>query len=315
MRVAILDDIHRAYDKTEAIRELRKRAEVVVFDGPFSDPRRLAGFDALIANRERTRFPRELLSELHDVRIIAQTGEHAYHIDFAAAREFGITVAKAAGGPSKGAPELTIGLMIALMRGLVQCDSSVKAGKWETPLGEELSGKTLGLVGLGNVGRQVANVANVFGMKVLAYTPTLTQETARAAGVVRKALDEVMAESDIVSIQASLSQATRGLIDARRLALMKPTAFLVNTARGPIVDEKAMVEALTSGRLRGAGLDVFDVEPLPAGHPLTKLSNVVLTPHAGWPTDGAYERFANGAAGVLIAYLDGKEVPHFPEDH
>lgn len=311
MKVAILDDIHHAYEGTSGVRRLRERAEVRIFTAPFGDPRALAGFDAFVANRERTKFTRELFGQLPDLRIVAQTGNHAYHIDLAEAEARGVVVAKATGGFSYGAAELTIGLMIALTRQVPATDRAIKAGTWQTPLTRVLHDKTLGIVGLGHVGRHVATIANAFEMRVLAWGPRLTEDAANAAGVERRELDDLLRQSDVVSIHATLALESRGLLDARRLALMKPTAYLINTARGPIVDEGALVAALSEKRIAGAGLDVFDQEPLPAGHPLTRLDNVVLTPHIGWPTDEAYERFSDAAADVLIAYLEGRDVPRF----
>jgi len=311
MHVAVLDDIHQVYETTAGIRRLRARAEVHIFTAPFGDPATLRGFDALIANRERTKFTRELLQQLPDVRIIAQTGNHAYHVDIAAAEELGIIVAKASGGFSTGAAELAIGLAIAVMRHIPAGDTAVKAGGWPAPVGRELYGKTMGIVGLGHVGKHVARIANVIGMRVLSWSRSGDEEAARDVGAQHCELDQLVRESDVVSIHATLAPATRGLIDVRRLALMKPTAYLINTARGPIVDEIALVDALANGRIAGAGLDVFDREPLPKDHPLTRLPNVVLTPHLGWPTDRKYEEFANAAADVLLAFLDGREVPRF----
>jgi phosphoglycerate dehydrogenase-like enzyme len=175
-----------------------------------------------------------------------------------------------------------------------------------------LYGKTFGVVGLGRVGAHAARIAAAFGMKVLGWGPRLTAERARSAGAQMAALDDLLAAADVVSIHASLTPESRGLIDARRLALMKPSAYLVNTARGPIVGESALVAALRERRIAGAGLDVFDEEPLPQGHPLTTLDNVVLAPHIGWPTDQGYERFAESACDVLLAFLDGRDVPRFP---
>lgn len=311
MRVAILDDIHQAYEMTDGVRRLRECVDVKIFTDPFGDTSALRGFDALIANRERTRFTRDLLQKLPDLRIIAQTGNHAYHIDLAAAEELGIIVAKAAGGFSRSAGELAIGLMIAVMRKIPFADREVKHGRWPAPMTHVLRGKTLGIVGLGHVGRHVARIATAFEMKVLAWGRRLTPEAASHAGVEYCELDNLLQSSDVVSVHATLSDETRGLIDTRRLALMKPTSFLVNTARGPIVDEAALCAALSSRQIAGAGLDVFDTEPLPAGHPLTKLSNVVLTPHLGWPTDEMYSQFADAAADILLDYIDGKEVPRF----
>jgi len=315
MRIAILDDIHHAYEGTSGVRRMRERAELRVFTSAFGDPSALKGYDAVVANRERTKFTRELLERLPDLRIIAQTGNHAYHIDLAAAEARGVVVARATGGFSTGAAELTIGLAMALMRQIPASDRAMKGGEWHTPLTRVLHGKTLGIVGLGHVGRHVAKIANALEMRVLAWGRRLTAEGAAAAGVERCELDELLRLSDVVSVHATLAPETRGLIDARRIALMKPTACLINTARGPIVDEAAMVAALKEGRILGAGLDVFDQEPLPAGHPLATLPNVVLTPHLGWPTDEAYERFSDAAADILLAYRDGREVPRFTTGH
>jgi phosphoglycerate dehydrogenase-like enzyme len=311
MHVAILDDIHHAYEVTSGVRRLRKHAEVRIFTGPFGSPAGLRGFDALVANRERTRFTRQLLEQLPDLRIIAQTGNHAYHIDLAAAEERGVIVAKATGGFSVGAAELAIGLMIALMRQLPAADQEVKRGKWPTPMTRVLHGKTLGIVGFGRVGRHVAKIANAFEMRILAWSPHLTADGAAEVGVERRELDDLLEAADIVSVHATLSPESRGLIDARRLGLMKSTAILINTARGSIVEEAALAAALAAAKIGGAGLDVFDQEPLPAGHPLTRLPNVILTPHIGWPTDEAYADFADAAADVLLAYMEGKEVPRF----
>jgi phosphoglycerate dehydrogenase-like enzyme len=315
MRVAILDDTHRAYEGTPGVRRLRDRAEVKIFTAPFGEPSALRGFDAVVANRERTRFSRALLEQLPDLRIIAQTGNHVYHIDLRAAEERRVIVAKATGGGCTSAAELAIGLMIAVMRQIPFVDREIKGGRWPTPMTHVLRGKTLGIVGLGYVGRHVAKIANAFEMKVLAWGPRLSAEAAAAAGAEARELDDLLGASDIVSVHATLSPESRGLLDARRLGLMKPTAYLINTARGPIVDEAALCAALAAHRIAGAGLDVFDQEPLPPGHPLTKLANVVLTPHLGWPTDEMYSKFADAAADVLLAYLDGREVPRFVARH
>jgi len=315
MRIAILDDIHRAYEGTSGVRRLRDRAEVQIFIHPFGDPSVLRGFDALVANRERTRFTRSLLEQLPDLRIIAQTGNHAYHIDLTAAEERRIIVAKATGGFCTSAAELAIGLMIAVMRQIPSIDREVKLGRWPTPMTHVLRGKTLGIVGLGHVGRHVVKIARAFEMKVLAWGPRLSQEAAASVGAESRELDDLLSSSDIVSVHATLSPESRGLIDARRLRLMKPTSYLINTARGPIVDEPALCAALATGQIAGAGLDVFDEEPMTSAHPLTKLPNVVLTSHIGWPTDEIYKQFADAAADALLAYLDGQEVPRFVAQH
>ena len=312
MRIAILDDIHDAWATTDGVARLRQRAEVTIFTRPFGSPAELRGYDALIANRERTRFTRELLAQLAGhVRLIVQTGNHAANVDFKAAKELGIVFGQASGGYSIGAAELTIGLAIAVMRGLLDVDAAVRRGEWPTPMTPILHGKTLGLVGFGRVGQHVGRLGLAFGMRVLAWSPRLTPEAAAAAGAERRELDDLLRASDVVSLHVSLTPTSRGLIDGRRLALMKKSAYLINTARGPIVDEAALVDALAQRGIAGAGFDVFDEEPLPAGHPLTKLGNVVLASHIGWTTDDGYRRFANAACDVVFAYLDGREVPRF----
>jgi phosphoglycerate dehydrogenase-like enzyme len=284
---------------------------VQIFHSPFGDPSALKGFDAVIANRERTRFTRALFEQLPDLRIIAQTGNHVYHIDLEAAQARKVIIAKATGGGCTSAAELTIGLMLAVMRQIPSVDREVRNGAWPTPMTYVLRGKTLGIVGLGYVGRHVAKIARAFEMEALTWGPRLTPEIAAEVGAENCELDDLVRRSDVLSIHATLSPQSRGLIDARRIGLMKPKAYLINTARGPIVDETALYEALVGNRIAGAGLDVFDQEPLPPGHRLTRLPNVVLTSHLGWPTDEMYSKFAEAAADVLINYLDGREVPRF----
>jgi phosphoglycerate dehydrogenase-like enzyme len=313
MRVAVLDDIHHAWEGTSGIRRLRERAEVHILTEPFGDPFRLRGFDALIANRERTPFTRAMIEQLPDVRVIAQTGNHAYHIDFEAVRERGIVVARASAGYSIGTAELAIGLAIAVMRQIPATDAAIRRGEWPLPSTPVLRGKVLGIIGLGRIGRQVAKIAHAFGMRVFGWSPHLTDTTANDVGAERRDLDDLLRESDVVTMHAPLTTESRGLLDARRIGLMKPTAFVVNTARGPLIDEAALISALQEKRIAGAGLDVFDHEPLPAGHPLTSLQNVVLTPHIGWPTDDAYQRFSEAACDVLLAYMDGADVPGFSD--
>lgn len=314
MRIAVLDDFHRVYDSLPAIQRLRQHpdvAEVRIFTEPFGAPAALTGYAAVIANRERTPFTRELLQALPDLRLIAQTGNHVYHVDMQAARDRGVVVGKATGGFSRGAAELTFGLMIGLMRQMPRTDAALRRGEWLGPLGIVLHDKTLGIVGLGKVGSHVAKIARAFEMRVVAWGPNLTHERAAEVGAQRLELDDLLRQSDVVSVHATLSPQSRGLLDARRLSLMKRGAYLVNTARGPIVHEAALIDSLATGRIAGAGLDVFDVEPLPPGHPFTRLPNVILTPHLGWPTDGGYAGFAEAAANVITNFIAGREVPTF----
>ncbi len=313
MRVAILDDVHHAYDGTTGVQRLRERAEVHIFTGPIGNAAALRGFDALVANRERTRFTRAFLEQLIDVRIIAQTGNHAHHIDLQAAAQLGIVVARASGGYSIGAAELAMGLALAVMRQIPVQHEAVRRGEWRTPSTPVLHGKTLGIVGLGRVGQHVARLGTAFGMRTLAWSPRLTDAAAAAAGTGRCSLEDLLSQSDLVSLHASLTPVSRGMIGAPQFDRMKRTAFLVNTARGGLVDEAALVEALRTRQIAGAGLDVFAEEPLRTAHPLTTLDNVVLTPHLGWPTDDGYRRFAAAACDALLAYLEGREVERFSE--
>jgi phosphoglycerate dehydrogenase-like enzyme len=222
-----------------------------------------------------------------------------------AATGHGILVTETGGSP-QSAVELTIGLMLAVVRRIPQEERALRGGAWQTGVGTELAGKTLGVIGLGRIGSRVAAFGQLMGMRLLAWGPTLTADRARAAGATHVPLETLLAESDVVTLHPRLSDLTRGLLTARHLALMKPTAYLVNTARGPIVDEAALVDALRHGRIAGAALDVFDVEPLPAGHPLPALDNVVVTPHIGFVTRETYDILFREAVDNIAAYLDGK---------
>jgi phosphoglycerate dehydrogenase-like enzyme len=311
MRIAFIDDFDQAYEGTPGLDRLREFADVEIFTRPVAQPSDLRGFDGLVATRERTHFTAELFDQLPDLRIVAQTGNHAYHIDLPAAEERGIVIAKAIGGFCTAAGELTFGLMMAVMRHIPMVDAAMKAGQWKAPLGYTLRGKSLGIVGLGNIGGYVAEIAQAFHMNVLAWSNSLTDEKASTVGVQRCELDELMAKADIVSIHATLSERSRGLIDRRRIGLLKPSAYVINTSRGAIVDEMALYEALLHKRIAGAGLDVFEHEPLQADHPLRQLSNVVLTSHIGWPTDEMYAKFTESACEIFAAFRDGGDIPLF----
>jgi phosphoglycerate dehydrogenase-like enzyme len=243
---------------------------------------------------------------LPDLEFIAQTGNHAYHIDMAAATTAGIVVTLAPGGNS--VTELTFGLMIAAMRRIPQSDAAMRRGEWPLVLGYVLKGKTLGILGLGKIGVEVAAIARAFGMKVIAWGPTLSADRADKSGAEYLPLDEVMRRSDVVSVHLKLSEQSKGLIDERRLRLMRPNSYLVNTARGAIVDENALARILKEKAIAGAALDVFVEEPLPKASPLSELDNVVLAPHLGWPTDAGFQGFAENAVENILSYLDGKLV-------
>jgi phosphoglycerate dehydrogenase-like enzyme len=308
MKVTVLDDYQRALAGTAAIERLKQKAEVRIFTEKFDSEnalaRALADSQAIIPIRERTKFSAALLQKLPGLELISQTGNHAYHIDIEAATRAGIVVALAPGGNST--TELAFGLMLAIMRRIPQSDAAMRRGEWPLVLGYVLKGKTLGILGLGKIGTEIAGIGRAFGMNVIAWGPTLTQERAAKSQAAFMPLDEVMRSADVISVHLKLSEQSKGLIGERRLRLMKKSAYFINTARGAIVDEPALVKVLSERAIAGAGLDVFVEEPLPPQHRLFNLDNVVLTPHLGWPTDSGFEGFAENAVANIIDYLDGK---------
>ena len=307
MKVTVLDDYQHAIEGTRALHRLRQNAEVHVLTEKLATDeliRALAGSQAIIPIRERTRFPASLLRDLPDLEFISQTGNHAYHIDIEAATRAGIIIALAPGGNST--TELTFGLMIAVMRRIPQSDQAIRRGEWPLALGYVLREKTLGILGLGKIGTEVAAIGRAFGMKVIAWGPTLTAERAAKSQATCVSLDQVLQESDVVSVHLKLSDQSKNLLNEARLRLMKKSAYLINTARGAIVDEQALVAVLREHTIAGAALDVFVDEPLPPNHPLLQLDNVVLTPHLGWPTDSGFEGFAENAASNILDYMEGK---------
>ena len=308
MKVTVLDDYQHAIESTAAIERLRKKAVVQVLTEKLVTEdalvRALNGSHALIPIRERTKFPAALLEKLPDLEYISQTGSHAYHIDLNAATRAGIVVSLAPG--SNSAAELTFGLMLDVMRRISESDRAMRRGEWPLVLGYVLKGKTLGILGLGKIGTEVAAVARAFGMRVIAWGPTLTQERAAKSDATYLPLDEVLKTADVVSIHLKLSDQSKNLLGEARLRLLKKSAYLVNTARGAIVDELALVKILREKAIAGAALDVFVDEPLPKNHPLLELDNVVLTPHLGWPTDSGFAGFAENAVANILDYMDGK---------
>ena len=312
-RIAILDDYQGAAASMPNWERLRERATVEGFRDTLTDEaqlaQRLAPYEILVLIRERTRFPASLLARLPRLEVLALTGRNSGHVDVAAATEQGVFVTETQGSGS-AAIEHTIGLLMAVVRRIPREDRAMREGQWQTGLGVELAGKTLGILGLGRIGGRIAEFGKLLGMRVLAWGPTLTDERAAASGVIRVPLETLFRESDVVSLHLRLSERTRGLVTAEHLSRMKPTAYLVNTARGPLVDEAALVAALREGRIAGAALDVFDVEPLPRGHPLLALDNVVLSPHMGYVTREAYHHFFRQVVEGIEHYLDGRVPPH-----
>jgi phosphoglycerate dehydrogenase-like enzyme len=310
MRVAVLDDYHRMFDADPATERLRRRVPVDVYTDKVP-LERLRAYPVLIALRERTRFDAAFFEALPQLELIAQTGNHAYHVDMAAATKAGVLVGMASsdmqaiGAIARSTIELTFGLMIAVLRRIPQTDQAMHRGEWPSLAGRTLAGKTLGILGLGRIGREVARIAQAFGMQVLAWGPTLDAERAARSGAKFVELNALLEQADIVTVHLKLSEDSRGLLDERRLRLIGPDSVLVNTARGAIVDEKALARVLAERALGAAGLDVFAEEPLAAGSPLRRLDNVVLTSHLGWPADLTYRIMAQAVVAIVESYLDG----------
>lgn len=308
MKVAVLDDYQRAFEGTEAIQRLRQKLDVQIFTDKLPTEEALIhalkGVKAIIPIRERTKFPAALLQALTDLEFISQTGNHAYHVDMDAATKAGIVVAMAPG--SNSTAELAFGLMLAVMRRIPESDRAMRRGEWPLVLGYVLRGKTLGILGLGKIGTEVARIGQAFGMKIIAWGPTLTPERASRSQAVYTPLEDLLKQADVVSVHLVLSDQSKNLLNEARLPLMKKSAYLINTARGAIVDERALVKVLQEQTIAGAALDVFVEEPLAANHPLLQLDNVVLTPHLGWPTDSGFAGFAENAVTNILDYLDGK---------
>lgn len=310
-RLAVLDDYQSAARTATDWSVLDGRVEVVFFhDHTDSDAQtvaRLQPFDAVLAMRERTAFPAAVLEALPRLRLLVTTGAANAAIDLAAAARGGVTVC-GTGGVGAATPELTWALVLAVTRRLPRQDQAVRSGGWQHDIGPELAGSTLGLLGLGRIGRRLAHYAHAFDMPVIAWSANLTEESARGAGARRVDFDELFTGSDVLAVTTKLSDRTRGIVGARELDLLGPGAYLVNTSRGPIVDEGALLAALHGHRIAGAALDVFDTEPLPADHPLRTAPNTVLTPHIGYVSTQAYEVFHREAVQDVLAWLDGSPV-------
>lgn len=311
VRIAILDDYQQVALQMTDWSVLPSDAEVQVFRDHLADQdavvERLKDFEIVMAMRERTPFPRSLLERLPKLRLLTTTGMRNAAIDMQAAADCGVTVC-GTGGVIYPTAELTWGLILALLRHIPREDRATRAGQWQVSMGIGLQGKTLGVLGLGNLGFQVATVGKAFQMSVVAWSQNLTAERAAQCGATLVSKDELLSQADIVTIHLVLSERTRGLLGARELALMKPTAYLVNTSRGPIVDEQALVEVLQKRTIAGAALDVFDEEPLPLDHPLRRLENTVITPHIGYVTTETYRIFFDQTVENIQAFLKGTPV-------
>jgi phosphoglycerate dehydrogenase-like enzyme len=317
LKIALLDDYANVALDSADWSGLPPGAKITVFDRHLSEEEGatlLAPFDVLCTVRERMALPRTLIARLPNLKLILIIGARLANLDLAAATEHGVVVARTRlQGPDlarigAATPELTWGLMIATVRNFVHEQRRLRDGAWQDSVGLVLAGRTLGLLGLGNIGRRMAGYARAFGMEVIAWSQNLTAEAAQAAGVRRVEKDELFGQADILSVHLVLSERTRGLVTARELALMKPGAYLINTARGPIVDEAALIAALDCGHLAGAGLDVFDREPLPADHPFRSMDRVTLTPHLGYVTRETLAVFYGGMPRDIAAFAAGESL-------
>ncbi|RVT97087.1 D-2-hydroxyacid dehydrogenase family protein [Rhodovarius crocodyli] len=314
-RLAILDDYqgltlsHPDWARLPGI-------EKTVFQDTLKDEdalvARLAPFDAILAMRERTPFPRSLIERLPNLKLLITTGERNRGIDDAACKERGITLC---GTSSFGAPtvEITWGLIINMMRGLPEQAESMRAGNWQRQtllggVGSTVEGKTLGVVGLGKLGTRVAKVGQAFGMKVVAWSQNLTDEAAAAVGATRVSKEELLRTADVVTLHLLLSERSRGIIAAPDLALMKKSAIIINTSRGPLIDQDALIAALKAGTIAGAGIDVYDIEPIPPAHPLLSAPHALLTPHLGYVSAENFAQYFKGAVEVIEAYLAGSPI-------
>jgi phosphoglycerate dehydrogenase-like enzyme len=311
-RCAVLDDYQRVALSIADWSALAGRVEVTVFDRYMADDPKLAGtlapFDIICIMRERTPFRRDLFEKLPNLKLLVTTGARNAAIDLAAAKEHGVTIC---GTEAHGHPtaELALGLMLALARHIPEESRRLaEQGLWQSSIGVDLKDRTLGVLGLGRLGSRLARAAQALDMKVIAWSQNLTPEKCAEQGVTYASKEDLFRHSDFLSVHVVLSARSRGLVGAAELALMKPTAFLVNTSRGEIVDQAALVAALTDGRLAGAALDVYDKEPLPKGHVLYGAPNLLMTPHLGYVTQDNYRTFFSQTVEDIAAWLDGKPV-------
>ncbi len=310
-RVAILDDYQNIALDSADWKSLPSDVELVVFNQYIKDEnavaRALADFDVVVAMRERTPFPASLIEKLPNLKLLVTTGMRNLAIDMDAARKRGLPVCGTGLLPYP-AFEHTWALILALFKQIPREDRTMHEGGWQSAISVGLRDKTLGVVGLGKLGQQVAKIGLAFGMKIIAWSQNLSEERAKECGAVRVEKNKLFADSDVVTIHLVLSERTRGLVGRRELALMKPSAFLVNTSRGPIVDEAALIDALERRAIAGAGIDVYNVEPLPSDHPLRKLDNAVLTGHTGYVMREVYTLAYGEAVEDIKAWLEGNPV-------
>ena len=310
-KLAIIDDYEELALKLGDWDSLPQTIHIDVFKDHLGDESaiadRLLSYEMVMIMRERTPFPRSLIEKLSNLKLLVTTGPRNNAIDLAACSDKGIVVCGTESGKNPPS-EHTWGLILALLKRIPQADRDTRRGLWGGAVTTELYGKTLGILGLGRIGAKVAQVGLTFGMKVIAWSQNLTESRASEVGAVRVEKDKLFAESDILSIHLVLSDRTRGLVGEREIGLMKPDAYIVNTSRGPIIQETALIKALKEEKIAGAGIDVFDIEPLPSGHPFLTLTNTVITPHIGYVSRENFQTYFKHASEDVAAWLNGQPI-------
>ena len=312
LRVAILDDFEKIADTVPAYAKLKACADVTILRERLENSEEivqaLRGFDVLLLMRERTRFSDKEYGQLPGLKLISQTGRTSRHLDLPAATRRGIAVAGTPSDSGSTTKELTIGLILALLRKIPQVNQRMRQERWPALTGLMLEGKTVGVLGFGRIGKEVARIMKAFDTRVLAYSRTLTPGKAAERGAEAVSMETLLRESDVVTLHIQFNEQTRGIIGAKELGLMKPGAYLVNTGRGPLVVEQAMIQALEGGHLGGVGLDVYDVEPLPMDHPLRRFDNAILMSHRGYATVEILSERYEQAMENILSFIDGRPV-------
>lgn len=306
IKIAVLDDYQQVAFSMADWSTIKKQADITVFKDHLADDaaviERLMPFEVICAMRERTPLNRQRLEKLPNLKLIVSTGKRNASVDMKAAEELGIEI-KPTGYIGTGAPEMTWALLLAAARNIPLENHNFISGKWQTSIGIDITGKTIGIIGLGNIGSKIASYARAFDMNVIAWSENLTEEKAAAAGAKLVSKETLLKEADFVTIHLVLSDRSRSILKKEDLELMKPTAYFINTSRGPLVDEKALIEILEQKKIAGAALDVFDTEPLPADHPFRTLKNVLATPHIGYVTENTYRLFYEDTVKAIEEWL------------
>jgi len=311
MKIAVLDDYQNVardmadWSRIEANHQITFFHDI--YEGLDGFAKRLEPFDIVCIMRERSPFKRDLIERLPNLKLVVTAGMRNAALDLDACKDHGVPVL-GTGGSAQATPELAWGMMLSLARNIHIENARMREGSWITTLGVDMQGKTLGVLGLGRLGTKMAQIARAFDMKVIAWSQNLTDAKAAEAGVTRVGKEDLFRQADFLTIHYKLGERSRGLVGAAELALMKPTAYLVNTSRGPVVDTDALIAALTEGRIAGAGVDVYDSEPLPADHPIRNCPRTILTPHLGYVTDGTYSAFYGEIVESIESWLAGNPI-------